>query len=177
MLVVLPMFSGNSPEKLFRDKSRSCNRSDSNRRGGICPLYVVVIRKNYRCYFVHLRPPMWELPSKIPAQIKIFQSFCDEIHSGIWPEIPQEVIEIDKRLHLASLSKSTLVVLFQINLLPFPPMSNSVRVLILNNEVGISPASMLSSSQRDSNLLKFCIDDGIGPVNWLLLRSRKVQVG
>ncbi|GKF10070.1 hypothetical protein Tco_0047996, partial [Tanacetum coccineum] len=36
--------------------------------------------------------------------------------------------------------------------------------------------SMLSLSQRDSNLLKFCIDDGIGPVNWLPLRLRKVKL-
>ncbi|GKF21446.1 hypothetical protein Tco_0070084, partial [Tanacetum coccineum] len=112
------------------------------------------------------------LPSNLfPLKSRSTNSFCDEIHSGIWPEIPQEVIEMYSRLHLGS----TLVVLFQINLLPFPPMNNSFRVLILNNEVGISPANMLSASERDSNLIKFCIDDGIGPVNWLLLRPRRVK--
>nr|GEX69986.1 hypothetical protein [Tanacetum cinerariifolium] len=55
---------------------------------------------------------------------------------GIWSEIPQEVIEMYERLHLGS----TLVVLFQIKLLPFPPMSNPFtlcsRVLFLWNGRG-----------------------------------------
>ncbi|GKE92884.1 hypothetical protein Tco_1573979, partial [Tanacetum coccineum] len=160
------------PENLFRDKSSNHNPVKLEMDFGISP------EKSFSetaRYWMLVVLPMFSgnSPEKLfRDKSRTYNSFCDEILSGIWPEIPQEVIEMYSRLHLGS----TLVVLFQIKLLPFPPMYNSLRVLILNNKVGISPANMLSASQRDSNLLKFCIDDGIGPVNWLLLRPRKVKL-
>jgi hypothetical protein len=48
--------------------------------------------------------------------------------------------------------------------------------LILNNQDGISPVSKLFSKLSVSNLVNFCMDDGIVPVSLLLLKSKVVML-
>ena len=50
---------------------------------------------------------------------------------------------------------------------PFESRASPLRSLRVNNDSGIEPCSLFSPRSRPTSLLRFPIQDGMGPVSWL----------
>ncbi|PSR86913.1 LRR receptor-like serine/threonine-protein kinase [Actinidia chinensis var. chinensis] len=163
-----PMFSGNSPEKLFIERARTDKLRDWKSRIGREPLNLLSGRMVLPTSISASQSV--KFPSRLFSLISRKSGvFWVEIHSGISPARPHDSRDSRDSIHFGTI----FTLLLQASL--FLPRNKYLSALILNNQDRISPLSMLFSSRRASNLLIFCIDGGIPPVKKVLLKFKVVM--